>query len=334
MFDKLLRTLKQFEEPQQISISMQIESDADGYIDKLCPSQKCCFSFKVGEEDWRDKVRNEEVFCPFCGHTAPATEWYTPDQIEWAKQAAFAKFKGIIGDAMKQDASIWNRRQPSSSFLTITLQVKNAPQQMLLPIAATDPMRLKIACGSCGCRYSVIGSAYFCPACGHNSAEQVFDQSLGKIGAAIDAIPDIRAAIADRDVAENTVRLLIENGLQQAITAFQRFAEALFAKNPNAPHARQNVFQNLEEGSTLWESCYGKAYRDHLSGDELRVLAGFFQQRHLLAHREGLIDERYVARSGDVTYRAGQRLVIREPDVRECLDLIHKLGTGLRADAN
>ena len=49
MFDKLIRTLKQFEEPQKISISMKIEADADGYIDKECPSEKCCFSFKVGE---------------------------------------------------------------------------------------------------------------------------------------------------------------------------------------------------------------------------------------------------------------------------------------------
>ena len=333
MFDKLLRTLTEFERPQKLSVPMKIEPDADGYIDKECPSEVCGFSFKVGEEDWRDKVRNEEVFCPFCGHIAPATDWYTTEQIEWAKQAAFAKFKGIISDAMRQDASNWNSRQSRNGFLSITLQVKDSPKQILLPIAATDPMRLKIACGACGCRYSVIGSAYFCPACGHNSAEHAFDQSLGKIRAALDAIPEIRTAITDTDIGENTVSLLIENGLQQAITAFQRFAEALFLKNPSAPQARQNVFQNLDEGSILWQTAYGKAYHDHLSSDELRLLARYFQQRHVLAHRDGLIDEKYVDRSGDVTYRAGQRLVVREPDVRECLALIQKLGNGLRSDA-
>lgn len=332
MFDELLRTLKQFERPKSVSVSMEIDADADGYIDRECPSELCKFSFKISEADWRDKVRNEEVFCPFCGHTAPAKSWYTAEQIEWAKRAALAKFKGLINDAMKEDASTWNRRQPRNAFLSITLRVNDSPQEVLLPVAATDPMRLKIACEKCDCRYSVIGSAYFCPSCGHNSAERLFDQSLGKISTALDSMPAIRSAIPDLDTAENTIRLLVENGLQQAITAFQRFAEALFEKGTAGIKARQNVFQNLEEGSKLWESTFGKSYRDHFSESELSVLRRFFQQRHLLAHREGLVDQQYIDRSGDLSYRTGQRLVVRETDVRRCLELIQRLGAALRSD--
>lgn len=311
---------------------MDIKADDEGYLDKECPSEPCKFLFKVSEADWRDKVRDEEVFCPFCGHTAPAKSWYTAEQVEWAKRAAFAKFKGLVSEAMKQDASNWNRRQPRNAFLRITLRVNDSPHGVLLPLAATDPMRLKIACETCGCRYSVIGSAYFCPSCGHNSAERLFDQSLGKIGAALDSIPAIRSAIGDLDTAENTIRLLVENGLQQAITAFQRFLEAVFEKSAAGVRARQNVFQNLEDGSKLWESTFGKGYRDHLPEGELSLLRRFLQQRHLLAHREGLVDQQYIERSGDLSYRAGQRLVIRETDVRRCLELIQRLGTSLRSD--
>jgi hypothetical protein len=49
----------------------------------------------------------------------------------------------------------------------------------------------------------------------------------------------------------------------------------------------------------------------------------------LLAHREGLVDADYIAKSGDQNYRDGQRLVIREAPVRECLALVEKLGAGL-----
>ena len=57
-----------------------------------------------------------------------------------------------------------------------------------------------------------------------------------------------------------------------------------------------------------------------------------FQQRHLLAHRQGLVDEDYISRSGDTSYRVGQRLVIRETAVRECLTLIEKLAAAMADD--
>ena len=45
------------------------------------------------------------------------------------------------------------------------------------------------------------------------------------------------------------------------------------------------------------------------------------------------MDEDYISRSGDTTYRLGQRLVIREAAVRECVKLIEKLTACMTADA-
>lgn len=158
----------------------------------------------------------------------------------------------------------------------------------------------------------------------------MFIQSLGAIRNALDAIPGVRAAIADRDIAETTVRLIIENGMQNAITAFQRYAEALYAvRFPSLPAPRRNAFQNLAEGSALWQAASGKQYSDYVTAAELSALAKYFQQRHLLAHRQGLVDGDYIARSGDASYREGQRLVIREASIRECLALVEKLACGI-----
>jgi len=44
-----------------------------------------------------------------------------------------------------------------------------------------------------------------------------------------------------------------------------------------------------------------------------------------------LVDADYIARSGDASYREGQRLVIRDASVRECLNLIEKLARGIAA---
>jgi uncharacterized Zn finger protein (UPF0148 family) len=292
------------------------------------------FQFKIHEEDWRDKVRDEEVFCAFCGHTADSDKWWTQDQVEHAEKATLAQVDQSIGRAMKRDAENWNRRQPRNSFISMTMKVNNRPQQILLPPEAADPMRLKITCPACTCRYAVIGAAFFCPACGHNAAELVFTQTIAGVRNTLDALPSVRAAIADRDTAETTVRLIVENGLQNAVTAFQRYAEALYARHPSGFKARRNAFQNLAEGSDLWHAAFGKWYSDYLDATELAALARMFQQRHLLAHRQGLVDQDYITRSGDTTYRIGQRVVVRETAVRECLTLIEKLAGAMASDVS
>jgi uncharacterized Zn finger protein (UPF0148 family) len=313
------------------SISVSIPSDEEGYSDRECPSSECLFQFKVHEEDWQDKLRDKEMFCPFCGHTADSDKWWTTEQVEYMEKAALQHLEQRLGSAMKRDADRWNRRQSSNSFIRITMKVDNRPR-ILLPFVAAEAMRLKITCPECACRYAVIGAAFFCPSCGHNAAELVFSQSLTGIRNALDALAPVRAAIPDKDTAETTVRLIIENGLQNAVTAFQRYAEALYARQPAAPKARRNAFQNLTEGSDLWHAVFGKRYSDYLDAAELAALTRAFQQRHLLAHTQGLVDQDYIARSGDTAYRPGMRLVIREITVRECIKLIEKLASSMIAD--
>jgi len=59
-----------------------------------------------------------------------------------------------------------------------------------------------------------------------------------------------------------------------------------------------------------------------------------FQKRHLLAHREGMIDAKYIQKSGDTNYCEGQRIIIRDLDIRSLVDLISKLATEMRKIMN
>ena len=317
---------------RESTVSVPISDDAEGYYDRECSSEECQFQFKVQSEDWKDKVRDEEVFCPFCGHTAESDEWWTQQQIEHAQAAAIAKFKEQLGKALKSDAARFNRSQPRGGFIAMTMRVNSRPQQMLVPPAASEPMLLKITCPFCACRYAVIGAAYFCPACGHSAAEQVIEQTVTGIKAALDALDTVRAAMPDKDSAETTARLIVENGLQNAVTAFQRLVEVLYERLPATPTARRNAFQNLKEGSTLWQNATSHSYADHLSSADLDSLEQAFQQRHLLVHRQGVVDADYISRSGDTRYREGQRIVVRPENVTDALARIETLITGLRSD--
>jgi hypothetical protein len=52
-------------------------------------------------------------------------------------------------------------------------------------------------------------------------------------------------------------------------------------------------------------------------------------QRNSLVHDDGIVDQLYLDRSGDATYKIGQRLVVKPAAVRRAADLIEKLATGL-----
>jgi hypothetical protein len=327
MFDELQRELRRMHGRHQIAVSLP--SDSDGYFDRECPSEECRAQFKVHEDDWRDKVRDEAVFCPSCGHVAKSREWLTQEQIKHMERVGRAQVERRLGEAMRRDAQRWNSRQPRNGFFKMTMRIDNAPRRMLLPPAAVDPMRLKIMCPACACRYAVIGSAFFCPACRHNSADQMFTQALGNIRRSLDAMHVIRGAVEDRDTAEATARHLLEHCVQATVTAFQRYAEAMYARLPATKAPRRNAFQSVSEGSILWQSAAGKSYEDYLSSAEMTALVRWFQQRHLLAHTQGIVDADYLTRTGDATYQAGQRIVVREAPLREFVTLVEKLASGL-----
>ncbi len=327
MFKNLQREISRL--ANTTSISVPLESDADGFYDKECPDEKCLFQFKIYGDDWTNIVRDEEVFCPSCRHVAPATSWYTRKQVEEAREYALNSIKSGINSAMRADAAESKRRQQRNSFLSITLEVKGGHDVALLPIAAAEPMRLRTTCEACQCRYSYVGAAFFCPSCGKNSASHTFAQTLATIRTAANIGESLRASL-NADDAEVMTRTLLEKAMQDTVMSFQRLCEQLY-ETKSGPKARRNAFQNLEAGSELWAQTIGSSYAQLIDTVTLQKLTMYFQQRHLLAHQQGIVDADYISRSGDASYATGQRLIIRPNAVLEFADFIEKLGQQLIA---
>ena len=84
MFKNLEKEMRRLAARQ--SISVPLEGDAEGYFDKECPDNNCLFQFKIYGQDWKDIVRDEEVFCPSCRHCAPSNSWYTTEQLAGARR--------------------------------------------------------------------------------------------------------------------------------------------------------------------------------------------------------------------------------------------------------
>ena len=58
-----------------MEIPITIHSDEKGYFDRECPNENCLYTFKINMQDWKEKVSNDEVHCPMCGHIDTADKW-------------------------------------------------------------------------------------------------------------------------------------------------------------------------------------------------------------------------------------------------------------------
>jgi len=325
MFDNLQKEIRRLAAIKQVSVP--IERDAEGYIDKECPAEECLFQFKIYGDDWTNIVRDDEVFCPSCRQAAPAKSWFTTAQIEAAKEYAFGTVINGLNGAIRADAKASKRRQKPGAFLSMTLDVKGGKDAVLLPIAAAEPMRLRTRCDDCACRYSYVGAAYFCPSCGKNSASHTFLQTLATIRTSA-ALGGTLRGVLGPDEAEVMTRTLLEKAVLDTVMSFQRLAEQLYEAR-TGKDTRRNAFQNLDAGSTLWEAELGVSYAQLLDTAAMAQLHIYYQQRHLLAHQQGIVDNDYVTRSGDTTYEVGQRLLIKESAALKFADLVEQLGAAL-----
>lgn len=332
MFDNVLKELRKLKQTKTYSVPLL--ADKDGYTDRECAAENCLFQFKVHQEDWKNIFKDDKVFCPMCRHQAHSQSWWTTEQINQGKEQIKKKIVGQLNNAFHSDAEDFNSRQPPNSFLSIKMSFTgNRSPAYLLPIPTKEEMELKIKCKECNARYSVIGSAFFCPCCGHNSAEETFDNSIKKIEAKIYNLETIKKALQSisKDDAVVACRSLIETSLNDCVVAFQRFCEVSFKKRFPTVKVSFNAFQKLDAGSDYWQKELGEGYLDWLPAFELAELKILFQKRHLLSHTEGVVDQRYIDNSNDNAYNVEQRITVKEDDVLRCVALIQNLVTTIKS---
>jgi hypothetical protein len=332
VFDDVLRKLRDLE--HGVAVAIELELDDNGYLDRMCPSGECGATFKVMFEDWRDIVRDEEIFCPVCRRDAKSSEWNTLEQADYIKQAATAYLQDQLGQAIQSDARRFNRSQSRKSFIKMSMSYKSGHVFIPAPANAADIMTQRSACHECNCRYASLGAAFFCPSCGHNSVLDTFANSVGTVRRTLEALPAVRVAFieaADKDVAQDAIRHILENGLVKLMSSFQRYAEACFNKLPDAGsvNIRRNLFQSLANSDAIWREATGTGYSDILGKEEYAMLSLYFQHRHVLVHLEGIVDQQYIDRSNDHRFNVGQRLVVTEANVSELADVIERLAAEL-----
>ena len=269
-----------------------------------------------------------------CRFEAHSSHWNTPEQSAYHQAAATAHVQRTMRNALERDVRGFNSKQRKNNFINVSMSYRPSRAVVAMPASAAAAMTQEFKCVECQCRYSSIGTAYFCPACGYNNVVETFSKSLETIQKTIDSIPALRQVLTDtqdENSAQNIIRHVLENSLCKIVSTFQKYAETRFCNLPNANqfNLRHNLFQRLDESNALWQKATSTGYIDILSDAEYRRLGMYFQQRHLLEHQDGIVDRDYIDRARDDRFARGQRLVVVASGVSDLASIIEKLSLGI-----
>ena len=145
-----------------INIPITLQSDENGYFDRECPNENCLYQFKIKMKDWKEKVSDEEVHCPMCGHVDTSDKWWTQDQLEQMHEIASSYAMNYIQQELDKSFKSLERSTRRNKFIKITYKPGKRVTFINNPIGQMPEWEKEITCEKCGTTYSVIGSAYFC----------------------------------------------------------------------------------------------------------------------------------------------------------------------------
>jgi len=302
-------------------IEIRIRPDKDGFTGRECPSPECAGYFKV---KFGTGLQGENLpcHCPYCGHTAGHHQFWTQEQIEYAKSVALRQ----INEAVRADVGDWSRelqRKSRGSFLKLSVEYKGRRH----PIRYYEEKQLEttVVCDVCTLEYAIYGVFAYCPDCGTHNSVQILNKNL--------ELAEREIVVAGQQEEQDFAAYLIADALENAVSAFDGFGRAACAACASAacdPQRAGNLsFQNLPGADRRLQDLFGLSLSGALPADEWAATCRCFQKRHLLAHKMGVVDQAYLDATADTEAVAGRKIAVSADEVVSLMGHLRQLGAHL-----
>ena len=140
-------------------------------------------------------------------------------------------------------------------------------------------------------------------------------------------------AFANTADDKELLKHLIEDALENAVSAFDRFGRATslaFAnKSSDENQAIEISFQNIQNARNRMQMLFGFDFASTINEKEWDTVIRCFQKRHLLSHTMGVIDDDYIKKSKDPNAVMGRKINITQDEVLELTKLLKNIGSTL-----
>lgn len=331
-----LSNIETTDEGFQASLSLPV--DEDGFLGRECPA--CEQPFKMNADQWQALPDEPQVVCPYCGEQPEdVNDFMTPDQRERVDAAINALAEqyvhGAFSDMLRQSFGSRPRRTGGGMFsIEMSVDTGSPPPIRVLPEYVEEKVRRTITCSNCSTIYAVYGASAFCPVCGPRAT----------LATVIEAIEAARTALSLEDLLPEDAREqaraigvfgnVAADTIKRVVTLFEVFARNQFEERVEAHvdalrKAGRGVFQRLDDADDLFGEHAGLRLSALVGADTWTRLLMTFQQRHVLVHRHGQIDDQYLQRVPTARQRVGQALVVARKEAQQALDDFERLAQAL-----
>ncbi|HEC36332.1 MAG TPA: hypothetical protein ENI39_07345 [Anaerolineae bacterium] len=305
-------------------MTIPIPTDEDGLTGRECPSVECLgyFKIKFGTGLKGENFENLPCHCPYCGYTAGHDQFWTREQIEYAKSIALNRITTALrNDVREMDRKL--RRSSRGSLIQLRMEYKGRPHP--IRYYREKQLETRITCEVCTLEYAIYGVFAYCPDCGTHNSLQILRKNL--------ELAEKEIALASDEEDSDLAEYLIADALENAVSAFDGFGRetcAVHASIASEPERAQNTsFQNLTRANERVQNLFGVSLAGSMDQGEWEFVCRCFQKRHILAHKMGIVDQTYIDTSGDTQAVIGRKVSITPDEVMAFIECLEQLGAYL-----
>lgn len=305
------------------TLSVEIPLDEHGFFGRQCPS--CSQVFRVAHDDYEALPGDLVLWCVYCGHHEDHSEFMTEQQKARLLRPATDIARQMVGEMLDNAFGGMARQSPRrGGFISISVSYRSTPfYPEPLPDIDEESLIRERSCGTCNIRYAVFGEHRFCPVHGRLSPLTVADDALAAETARLDALTTLPAESIASLREQGVFDRIYADTVKNLVGVVETLAGDTFrAAVPNAADVtkgRGNIFQRLDGIDDLYMTHLGRPVRSSLPATTDAALVGVWAARHVFVHRDGIVDDRYLATVLGATTAVGQRLTLSESLVRAAI---------------
>ena len=277
-------------------IRVTLKPDDKGMIGRECPDRDCgrYFKLKLGTG-----IPTDTCYCPYCGAEGNATDFFTSDQIEFAKTVAAKKIVDPLLDKFAKNMGRLNRGQ-RGGLIQLEFSVKHT--DVRLHRYSERQLETDVTCDNCGLEFAVYGVFASCPDCQQLNALKT---CLASLETAKKKLVLSRDEAFDVDLRP----AFVQDALGSAIGAFDSYGKAL-AAHGSTIHAKgkPNLFQDIEALDAQLQEAGIPGVEQLIGTSAWEDMKWFFQARHIYFHNSGVVDARFVAKQPSYAHMLAQLL--------------------------
>jgi len=317
------------------NILVPIRPDEQGMIGRECNNPDCKKYFKV--KPGTGIVDNSVMFCPYCRYRGSPKEFFTEEQIEYAKSIAFRHVTDMVGRELKKI----EKHSVKGSFFSLEFKVKSTPAP--IRYYAERQLQEDVICENCACEYAIYGMFAICPDCGEHNLFQIFSKNLDLIKKQVELENELYKKFGEtnrNDIDELMKGLgskIIEDACENTVTAFETFCKQTYSQsvgsavNPSL-FLSGNPFQSLDKTKEIFLSQFNLDILSCLSQPEIDNLYLLFNKRHILTHNSGIIDQKFLRNTGLQENILNHKVDISKTEVIPALQSLKKIAAYIKSN--